>query len=176
MLLHLSGFRFSVHWRTALCFQSFYPTYTHHVYLKRSGLLSQVYDYNLTCGTGKFLLNPEENLPNSTKPSYHNTNRLKLDSYIAATLREKNMRKKERICVFGSHSGQSCLSYSLPSFSLSSVPLPFFLLTFPVPLPLSLTSGGYLVWLCDFSPAMGQPVFGLDVRLQCVSANVGRKG
>lgn len=88
----------------------------------------------------------------------------------------KNMRKKERICVFGSHSGQSCVSYSLPSFSLSSVPLPFFLLTFPVPLPLSLTSGGYLVWLCDSSPAMGQPVFGLDVRLQCVSANVGRKG
>lgn len=68
------------------------------------------------------------------------------------------------------------LTHSL-SFSLSPVPLPFFLLTFfPLPLPLSLTSGGYLVWLCDSSPAMGQPVFGLDVRLQCVSANLGRKG
>lgn len=105
------------------------------------------------------------------RPNYQPTLvTLRLDR--PATMREKNRRKKERICVFGSHSGQSCLSYSLPSFSLSPVPLPFFLLTSPLPL----TSGGYLVWLCDSSPAMGQPVFGLDVRLQCVSANVGRKG
>lgn len=73
---------------------------------------------------------------------------------------------------------RSVLSLLLTPFLFHSrlFPLPFFLLTFSLPLPLPLTSGGYLVWLCDSLPAMGQPALGLDVRLQCISANVGQRG
>lgn len=59
------------------------------------------------------------------------------------------------------------LAHSLPLYSL---------LLSPNFLSPTLTSGVYLVWLCDSSPTMGQPVLGLDVRLRGTSANVAGRG
>lgn len=69
------------------------------------------------------------------------------------------------------------LSPSLTPFLFTLACSPSFFLSPNFPLShshsLSRTSGGYLVWLCDSSLAMGQPALGLDVRL---SASVGRRG
>ena len=146
-----------IHWNTF-----FQPK----IYLKWSGLLSQVYDYNLTWIMWEWNVFVEFIL-------YFNGNCYTEEKKTNSL--EENMRKKGNNLCIGSISGPSFLAYSLPSFSLLPVPLHVFLLTFPLPLSL-LTSGGYLPWLCDSSPAMGQLVFGLDVRLQCASANLGRTG
>lgn len=121
-------------------------------------------------------LNPKPHLPNPSHADYIKPGK-DLQHLGRGGKKEENMRKKERICVFGCCSGQSCLPYSLPSSSLSPSLSPSFFLSPNFPLShshsLSRTSGGYLVWLCDSSLAMGQPALGLDVRL---SANVGRRG
>lgn len=76
-------------------------------------------------------------------------------------------KKKEFVFLAPIQVRAVSLAHSLP---------PYPRLLFPNFLSPTLTSGVYLVWLCDSSPTMEQPALGLDVRLKSATANIAGRG
>lgn len=120
-------------------------------------------------------LNPKPHLPNPSHADYIKPGKDLQHLGRGGKKRRKYEKKGKNLCFWLLF--RSELSPLLTPFLFTLACSPSFFLSPNFPLShshsLSRTSGGYLVWLCDSSLAMGQPALGLDVRL---SASVGRRG